>query len=95
MKVLSMKPGEQSENDDEMDLINSEFESLVAGLNLDQSSPRTYLDELEDFARSENSEIYQPPVVRRGIHGTFTHILKSISRWWNKPNRNDGDGAVV
>jgi hypothetical protein len=34
-------------SDDEMDLINSEFESMVAGLSLDQSTPNTYLDDLE------------------------------------------------
>ena len=40
-------------NDDEMDLINAEFDSMVAGLSLDESSPRTYLDELEEIEKEE------------------------------------------
>ncbi len=39
---------ESGEAFDERDLINAEFESIVSGLSLDQSSPSTYLDELED-----------------------------------------------
>ena len=77
-----------------MDLINSEFESLVAGLNLDQSSPTTYLDDLEKIERNENAEIYQPPIIRRGTRGTFIHMISAIKQWWRKPNRDD-DGAVV
>jgi replicative superfamily II helicase len=82
-------------NDDEMDLINAEFESMVAELNLDQSSPKTYLDELEEIEASENSEIFYPPVIKRGIHGTFLHMQEAIKRWWNKPPRDDSDGAIV
>jgi hypothetical protein len=83
------------ENDDEMELINAEFESMVADLNLDQSSPRTYLDDFEAAEKSENSEIYNPPAVKRGLHGTLLHLQASIKRWWNKPPRDDSDGAVV
>ena len=85
------------ENDegDEMELINAEFESMVADLNLDQSSPRTYLDELDAIEKQEKSEIYYPPVVKRGLHGTILHLQESIKRWWNKPPRDDSDGAVV
>jgi hypothetical protein len=85
----------QGRNDDEMDLINAEFESMVADLNLDQSSPRTYLDELDDFSKSERSEIYNPPVIKRGLHGSVRHFVESAKRWWNKPPRDDSDGAVV
>ena len=81
--------------DDEMDLINAEFESMVADLNLDQSSPRTYLDELAEIDSQERSEIYNVPVVRRGLHGTINNIFAAITRWWRKPPRGDGDGAVV
>jgi hypothetical protein len=83
------------DDDDEMELINAEFESIVADLNLDQSSPRTYLDELDEIEKSENSEIYNPPIVKRGLHGTILHLQESIKRWWNKPPRDDSDGAVV
>ena len=83
------------DDDDEMELINAEFESIVADLNLDQSSPSTYLDELDEIEKSENSEIYNPPIVKRGLHGTILHLQESIKRWWNKPPRDDSDGAVV
>ena len=86
-------PGKK--DDDEMELINAEFESMVADLNLDQSSPTTYLDDLDAIAKSENSEIYNPPVVKRGLHGSVRNFIESIQRWWNKPPRDDSDGAVV
>lgn len=86
---------QKDRDDDEMDLINAEFESMVAGLNLDQSSPRTYLDELEEFEKSEKSSIELPPRIKRGIHGSFQYLLTAIRSWWNKPPRDDSDGAVV
>ena len=94
---MSDKPrgGDDGRDDDEMELINAEFESMVADLNLDQSSPRTYLDELDDFSKAESSNIYNPPLIKRGLHGTVVHLLESAKRWWKKPPRDDSDGAVV
>jgi hypothetical protein len=92
---MSGKDFRESDEGDEMELINAEFESMVADLNLDQSSPRTYLDDLDDIEKSENSGIYYPPIVKRGLRGTFLHLQESIKRWWNKPPRDDSDGAVV
>lgn len=83
------------DNDDEMELINAEFESMVADLNLDQSSPRTFLDELDEIDRSENSHLYIPPKTKRGLHGSVNHIIESVKRWWKKPPRDDSDGAIV
>ena len=90
--IEDMAPGER---DDDMELINAEFESMIEGLNLDQSSPRTYLDDLADLAASEAREIYHPPHTRRGLHGTVSHILATIKGWWQKPGNDDSDGAVV
>jgi hypothetical protein len=92
---MSGKDIHGNDEGDEMELINAEFESMVADLNLDQSSPRTYLDELDEIQKQENSNIYHPPVVKRGLHGTILHLQESIKRWWNKPPRDDSDGAVV
>jgi hypothetical protein len=50
--------------DDERDLINSEFESIVSGLSLDQSAPTSYLDELEKFETQEYSGRYEPQLPR-------------------------------
>ena len=36
----------------ENDLVDAEFESIVSGLSLDQSSPTTYLDELDQIDQS-------------------------------------------
>ena len=91
-----MAPRER--DDDEMDLINAEFESMVANLNLDQSSPTTYLDELDAIDRSaskENLEIYYPPRIKRGINGTVNHWIESIRSWWRRPGGDGSDGAVV
>lgn len=89
----------QDDDGDEQELINAEFEAMVSGLNLDQSSPRTYLDELEAIEKSESAEIYLPPRTKRGLHGTFVHISESIKRWWQRPNSqggaDNGDGAIV
>ena len=37
----------------ENDLVNAEFDSIVSGLSLDQSSPTTYLDELDKFSQAD------------------------------------------
>ena len=79
----------------EQELINAEFEAMVSGLNLDQSSPRTYLDELEAIEESESAELYLPPRTKRGLHGTLNHISETIKSWWKRPNSQDGDGAIV
>lgn len=85
----------RGDNGDEQELINAEFEAMVSGLNLDQSSPRTYLDDLDAIEKSERGELYLPPRTKRGLHGTVSHISESIKRWWKRPNSQDGDGAIV
>lgn len=81
--------------DDEMELINAEFNSLVAGLNLDQSSPRTYLDELAEIEAAEKQEIYQLPALRRGVRGSISHIAETLRRWWRGSDTDGHDGAVL
>ena len=93
-------PGKASNgpSDDEQELINAEFDAMVSGLNLDQSSPRTYLDELEDFEandKREAAELFIPPRTKRGLHGTVSHMIETIKRWWKRPDSQDGDGAIV
>lgn len=41
---------------DEEELINAEFDSIVAGLSLDTASPTTFLDELADIESAESYE---------------------------------------
>jgi hypothetical protein len=40
-------------NDDDSELVNAEFDSIVSTLSLDQSSPSTYLDQLDVIDHSE------------------------------------------
>ena len=92
-----MAPDERSD-EDEMDLINAEFESMVSSLNLDQSTPRTYLDDLEDIndiEASEQAEIYTPPHIKRGFHGSIQNIFQSIQSWWRNNKNDESDGAQV
>lgn len=81
-------------DDDEQELINSEFESMVANLNLDQSSERTYLDDLDDIAATEKS-YRNPEQLPRGIHASAVNILNAIKRWFNRSDGPDDDGARV
>ena len=83
-------------DDDEMDLINAEFESLVANLSLDQSAPTTFLDQLDEIANADSdADLYaNPPQVKRNFHQRVEAIVTTIKSWWNR-NNDDGDGAVV
>lgn len=81
--------------DDEMDLINAEFESMVSGLNLDQSSPRTYLDELDEIEREEVAELHRNNQSTGVNNVSRTGIIQAIKQWWNRKENNEGDGAQV
>jgi hypothetical protein len=85
MERLPMTTGRS--DDDEMDLINAEF---------DQSAPTTFLDELDAIhAADSDAEIYaNPPRVKRNFHQRIEELMKSVKRWWNR-NDIDGDGAVL
>jgi hypothetical protein len=45
--------GKSPDEFDEEDLIRSEFDSIVSGLSLDESTPNTYLDDLERIEKIE------------------------------------------
>jgi carboxylesterase len=49
--------------DDDTDLIDAEFQSIIAGLSLDESSPTTYLDELERDNPEDHFEIPDPELL--------------------------------
>ena len=85
----------QERDDDEMDLINAEFDSMVADLNLDQSGPSTYLDDLDAIDDAEEKTLYSVPRSSNGLRGSINKFLAAIRSWWDRPNNNDSDGAVV
>jgi hypothetical protein len=81
---------------DEEDLIRSEFESIVSGLSLDESSPSTFLDDLERVEKLEaqnTDEGFAPPnPPRANPIDLFRSAKIAIKRWFNRPYRED-DGV--
>ena len=79
---------------DEEELINAEFESIVAGLSLDESTPTTYLDELDAI---EESERFTPPQLpRRSLRQQFLDAKNAIKNWKNNPDKDlPDDGAAL
>jgi hypothetical protein len=51
-------------NDDDSDLVNAEFDSIVSTLSLDQSSPTTYLDQLDAINDSQRFIAPNPELPR-------------------------------
>ena len=51
-------------NDDDSELVNAEFNSIVSTLSLDQSSPTTYLDQLDAIDDSERFVAPDPDLPR-------------------------------
>jgi hypothetical protein len=79
-------------NDDE--LINAEFESMVEGLSLDESSPTTYLDELDAF--QDLNRFVPPRIPKRSFRDQLRDALRAITRWKDNPHRDDyEDGAAL
>jgi carboxylesterase len=71
--------------DDETDLIDAEFQSIVSGLSLDESAPSTYLDELDGDLSDEHFDIPNPkllpisdPTRRNAILAMFLGPLWAI-----------------
>jgi hypothetical protein len=94
-RAMSGKDPRNGDPDDsnERELIDLEFQSMVEGLSLDQSSPTTYLDDLDKF---EDQNRFQPPTPPKvGISETVKRISKSFKKWKNGPTFRDDDGAAL
>jgi hypothetical protein len=76
---------------DEEELIRSEFESIVSGLNLDQSTPSTYLDELD---RIDQEGFVPPNPAPQSPRRFFISARNAIKGWFHRNNRDD-DGAAL
>ena len=84
----------ENEGFDEEDLIKAEFDSIVEGLSLDESSPTTYLDELDRF--EEVNKFTPPTVPKRKVRDQLREMRISFRQWRN--NSRDlppDDGAVL
>ena len=84
----------ENEGSDEEDLIKAEFDSIVEGLSLDESSPTTYLDELDRF---EDTNRFNPPAIpRKKVRDQLREMKISFMRWRkNSRELPPDDGAVV
>jgi hypothetical protein len=76
------------------DLVNAEFESMVEGLSLDESSPTTYLDELDSFVDTNR---FIPPIPpKKSLKEQYRDAKNSVIRWKNnRNNENPEDGAAL
>ena len=83
-----------SDDFDDDDLINAEFESMVEGLSLDESTPTTYLDELDSF---EDQNRFTPPAIpKKSLKDEIRDAFRAIMRWKNNPhNDHPEDGAAL
>jgi hypothetical protein len=94
-QAMSGKDPRGGDPDDahERELIDLEFQSMVEGLSLDESSPSTYLDEIEKF---EDQNRFQPPAPPKVSLGeTIKRAIKSIKKWKNGPTFRDDDGVAL
>ncbi len=74
---------------DEEELIRSEFDSIVSGLSLDESAPRTYLDELDELDR-----FVAPNPPRQSLKQIFRSAQLALRKWFNRGFHED-DGATL
>jgi hypothetical protein len=75
----------ENEGSDEEDLIKAEFDSIVEGLSLDESTPTTYLDELDRF---EDVKRFTPPAIpRKKVRDQIREMKISFKRW----RKNSGE----
>jgi hypothetical protein len=87
----------QNPGEDDKDLIDEKFQALISGLSLDQSSPTTYLDELD---REIDREHFTPPVPEKmNVKKFFRDGLNGFKKWKDNPRSDnsglDDDGAQV
>ena len=77
---------------DEEDLIRSEFDSIVSALSLDESTPSTYLDELDRIDQSQGFVPPNPPT--QTPRSFFLSAQSAIARWLKRGYHED-DGAAI
>jgi hypothetical protein len=87
----------QNPGEDEKDLIDEKFQALISGLSLDQSSPTTYLDELDKHVDDEH---FTPPApAKMNLKKFFADGISAFKRWKDNPRSDnsglDDDGAQV
>jgi len=94
-RLMSEKSNRGHDADDANDreLINMEFESMVEGLSLDESTPSTYLDELENFV--DQNRFIAPTPPRKTLSASFQSALSAFKKWKDGKTDRDGDGVAL
>ncbi len=83
----------QDDGSDEIELMRSEFDSIIEGLSLDESSPSTFL---EDLDRIDEADHFIAPIVpRQNLRSTFFSAKNAITRWFNRRDHDNDDGAHI
>ena len=86
----------QNPRDDEKDLIDEKFHALVSGLSLDQSSPTSYLDELD---KNDDDHFTPPSPEKIKIKKFIIDGFASFRKWKDNSRPDDSglddDGAQV
>ncbi len=95
--MTSTSDDAQNPGEDEKDLIDEKFQALVSGLSLDESSPTTYLDELD---RRNDEEHFTPPVPKKmQLRNFFSDCINAFKKWKDNPRSDnsglDDDGAQI
>jgi hypothetical protein len=85
-----MNPKDDGFDDEE--LIRSEFESIVSGLSLDESTVSTYLDELDQIDHSDRFVAPNPPP--QSPCTFFFSAKRAIERWFKRGYHED-DGVAL
>ena len=87
--------GPNEDASDEEELIRSEFDSIVSGLSLDESSPTTYLDDLDRVDRpAHNDKFIAPNPPTQTPRSFFLSAKRAILRWLKRPF-HDNDGVEL
>lgn len=85
------------DDESERELIDAEFESMVAGLSLDQSSPTTFLDDLDAISdEGSDRELYAYPLSEdKTFKERISDSIRAFKSWWSKNDSDEGNGAVL
>lgn len=90
MSNLPRNPNDDSF--DEEELIRSEFDSIVSGLSLDESSTTTYVDELDQIDRDDR--FIQPNPPPQSPRTFLFSVKRAIERWFKRGYHED-DGVAL
>jgi hypothetical protein len=93
--VMSDKDKRPDGPDDatERELIEMEFQSMVENLSLDESTPSTYLDELD--ASSDSEKFMAPNPAKKSPSQSLRDAISAFKKWKNGKDFRDDDGVAL